>query len=45
MTDERIEKIEEMAKRLGLSFASAKAMLEEIESDYDGNEAMSEVWY
>lgn len=45
MTAKRKSEIEKFAKEYGLSFASAKQMLEEIESEYDGNEAMAEVWY
>lgn len=45
MTNERKNEIEKFAKEVGLSFASAKQMLEEIEAEYDGNEAMREVWY
>lgn len=45
MTDERRTQIEEIAKEYGFSFASAKAFLEEIESEVDTNEAMSEMWY
>lgn len=45
MTNERRTQIEEFAKEMGLSFASAKMMLEEIEADFDGNEAMAEIWY
>lgn len=45
MTNERKNVIEKFAKEAGLSFASAKQMLEEIEAEYDGNEAMREVWY
>lgn len=42
---ERKNEIEAFAKEYGLSFASAKRMLEEIEADYDANEVMAEVWY
>jgi hypothetical protein len=45
MTNERKNVIEKFAKETGLSFASAKQMLEEIEAEYDCNEAMREVWY
>ena len=45
MSNERKMEIEEFAKKVGMSFASAKRMLEEIEADYDENEAMVEMWY
>ena len=45
MSDERKNEIEAFAKKSGLSFASAKRMLEEIEDDYDATEVMAEVWY
>lgn len=46
MTNERKMQIEAFAKEVGLSFASAKAMLEEIEADnFDYCETMREVWY
>ena len=45
MSIERKNEIEALAKEYGLSFASAKRMLEEIEADYDSNEVMAEVWY
>ena len=45
MTTERKNEIEKFAKEVGLSFVDAKLMLEEIESDYDGNDVMREVWY
>ena len=45
MTNERRTQIEEFAKEMGLSFASAKRMLEEIENDIDTNETMQEIWY
>ncbi len=45
MSVERKNEIEAFAKEYGLSFASAKRMLEEIEAEYDANEAMKEVWY
>lgn len=45
MSIERKNEIEKFAKETGLSFVDAKRMLEEIEADYDGNEAMREVWY
>ena len=45
MSIERKNEIEAFAKEYGLSFASAKRMLEEIEAGYDANEAMAEVWY
>ena len=45
MSTERKMEIEAFAKKVGLSFASAKRMLEEIEADYDENEAMAEMWY
>ena len=45
MSVERKNKIEKFAKDYGLSFASAKRMLEEIEADYDANEVMAEMWY
>lgn len=45
MSVERKNKIEKFAKEYGLSFASAKRMLEEIEADYDANEVMAEMWY
>ena len=32
-------------KEYGLSLASAKRMLEEIEAEYDANKVMAEVWY
>ena len=45
MSIERKNEIEAFAKEYGLSFVDAKRMLEEIESDYDFNEFMAEVWY
>lgn len=45
MNIERKKEIESIANKYGLSFASAKRMLEEIEADYDSNEIMAEVWY
>ena len=45
MTDERSSQIEEIAKEYGLSFASAKVFLEDIESDVDTNEDMANAWY
>ena len=45
MTTDRKNEIEKFAKEYGFSFASAKQMLEQIESGYDGNESMAEVWY
>ena len=45
MSAERKNEIEEFAKGYGLSFASAKRMLEEIEAEYDSNESMEEMWY
>ena len=46
MTNERKMQIEEFAKETGLSFASAKQMLEEIESENDFfHETMQEMWY
>ena len=45
MSIERKKEIEEFAKEYGFSFASAKAKLEEIESDYDPDEFFAEVWY
>ena len=45
MSIERKTEIEAFAEKSGLSFASAKRMLEEIAADYDGNEVMAEVWY
>ena len=45
MSIERKNEIEKFAKEYGLSFASAKRMLEEIEADYDANEVMAEMWY
>ena len=46
MTTERKMQIEELAKETGLSFASAKAMLEEIEADdFDYRDAMESAWY
>ena len=44
--NERKMQIESFAKEFGLSFASAKAMLEEIEADdFDYCDSMREVWY
>lgn len=45
MSIERKNEIEAFAKEYGLSFASAKRMLEEIEVEYDANESMAEMWY
>ena len=45
MSIERKNEIEAFANEYGLSFASAKRMLEEIESEYDANESMEEMWY
>jgi hypothetical protein len=46
MSEERIREIEKLANDAGLSFASAKMMLEEIEADdFDCCDAMREVWY
>ena len=45
MSIERKNEIEAFAKEYGLSFASAKRMLEEIEAEYDANESMAEMWY
>ena len=45
MSEERKNEIEAFAKEHGLSFASAKRMLEEIEAEYDANESMAEMWY
>ena len=45
MSIERKNEIEKFAKEVGLSFADAKRMLEEIEADYDDNEVMAEMWY
>lgn len=45
MTDERRSQIEEIAKKYGFSFASAKAFLEEIESEVDTNELIANTWY
>ena len=45
MSIERKNEIEAFAREYGLSFASAKRMLEEIESEYDANESMAEMWY
>lgn len=45
MSIERKNEIEAFAREYGLSFASAKRMLEEIESEYDANELMAEMWY
>ena len=45
MSIERKKEIEEFAKEYGFSFASEKAKLEEIESDYDPDEFFAEVWY
>lgn len=45
MTQERRKQIEEFAKEVGLSFASAKMMLEEIEQDIDTEESMREMMF
>ena len=45
MSIERKNEIEAFAKEYGLSFASAKRMLEEIEAESDANESMAEMWY
>lgn len=45
MSEERRRQIEELAKKVGLSFVDAKRMLEDIENDFDANEAMAEMWY
>ena len=45
MSIERKNEIEAFANEYGLSFASAKRMLEEIEAEYDANEVMGELWY
>lgn len=45
MTNERRMQIEELAKEVGLSFRDAERMLDEIENDFDANEAFSEMWY
>lgn len=45
MSIERKNEIEKFAKETGLSFASAKQMLEEIEAECDSDEIMREVWY
>ena len=45
MSIERKNEIEALAREYGLSFASAKRMLEEIEVEYDANESMAEMWY
>ena len=45
MSIERKNEIEAFAKEYGLSFSSAKRMLEEIEAEYDANESMAEMWY
>lgn len=46
MTEERRNQIEELTKDLGLSFASAKQMLEEIEDeDFDYEQTMAEIAY
>ena len=45
MTNERKAQIEQFAKEMGMSFASAKTMLEEIENDIDTHETMQGIWY
>lgn len=45
MSEERMKKIESMAKEYGLSFVDAKRMLEDIENEVDYNEMMREIWY
>ena len=46
MTEERKQQIEDFAKDTGLSFASAKRMLEEIEADdFSYEQTMAEIAY
>lgn len=46
MTKEREEQIKRLAKEKGLSFASAKRMLEEMEADdFDYEQYMAEIAY
>lgn len=46
MTEERKQQIEDFAKKTGLSFSSAKRMLEEIEADdYCYAQTMAEIAY
>ena len=46
MTEERKQQIENFANKTGLSFASAKRMLEEIEADdFSYEQIMAEIAY
>ena len=46
MTEERRKQIEEFANKVGLGFASAKRMLEEIEADdFSYEQSMAEIAY
>lgn len=46
MTEERRKKIEDFAKKTGLSFVDAKRMLEEIDEDnFSYEQTMAEIAY